>query len=135
MAGGIVTEREYDVLMDNKSVGKATVERSGLYYYVKCKCFLEEPVLSRVIASTSSEMINIGVCIPSNGYLIANAKIAANRITDDRIRFDLIVQSKILDKIYPICKDEPFSKIEYLRNCTYFQENDRAWIKCCQVNE
>ena len=73
-----------NILFCGRIVGKAQVEKVGLYYQFRCLCRLPTGGIYRLIVNCRGETANLGICVLANGEYVLSTKIAAKRLpTDD----------------------------------------------------
>lgn len=116
-------EKNYDIHMGNEVVGRASLEKEGLYWKIHCRCQLSGDVAHQVMVMAGEE-INLGILVPEDGAFCLTKRIAMKRFADAEPEFRIKPRTpKTEQSFQPITPDEPFSYIEKLKNA-YLEEKD-----------
>ena len=108
---------EYDIRLGTDVVGKANVERRGLYYYFSCRCKLSGAVMCRVSVSCGGHHENLGVLIPMGDVFGLDTKLAVKRLGEGVFRFLVLPKhQKTAAQFIPIRPEEPFAYITRLQD-------------------
>lgn len=108
---------EYEIRMGSDVVGKATVERQGLYYHFSCRCRLSGAVMCRVSVSCGGHHENLGVLIPMGDVFGLDTKLAVKRLGEGSLRFMVLPKHQQTQRQFiPVRPEEPFSYITRLQD-------------------
>ena len=107
----------YDVILGSESIGKAQVEREGLYYRISCRCRLSGEVPYKVNAACGDKCEDLGLLVPQSGAFVLTARLPAKRLGEGKLEFRAVPRTpKSEGKFVPISADEPFSYLSRLEN-------------------
>ena len=105
----------YDIMLDQNIVGRAEVQKDGLFLVFKCECSLTNRGIYRISVSDGNVNINLGVCVPQGDRFVALKRIAAKRIKGAQLSFSLISNKEACaENLIPIANDTQFAYIEKL---------------------
>ena len=65
----------YDVLYNDKKVGRIQLEKDGLYYQFSCACTPPGNGIYRLYTYDGNTVIKLGVCIPDGNRFVIRTKI------------------------------------------------------------
>ena len=103
---------EYEILLGGAAVGKARVERRGLYYHFSCRCRLESDGMYRVSVSCGDRRENLGVLVPMGAEFGLDTKLAVKRLGEGMLRFQAYPKYKLpVGQFIPLRPEEPFAYI------------------------
>ena len=127
--GGITLTGVYEIWDNGRTVGKATVEKHGLYYRISCRCTLTGAVMHRIVASCGEKRVDLGVCIPMAGQFGLNIQIPCKRIGEGELCFHLLPKHDSLSgqfvEVYP---EEPFAYLSRLKGAFLTQQMGKLGI-------
>ena len=110
-------EQSYAVTVGGKPAGKVLVQRQGLYYHISCRCQLKGDTIYRLIVTSGSTSINLGVVVPIDNGFMLNTKLPVKKIGEGEIVFTLYAkQEESALTFTPITPEEPFSYISRLKD-------------------
>lgn len=108
---------EHDIRMGRDVIGKANVERQGLYYQFSCRCRLGGTVIYRVIVTCGGHSENLGVLIPMGDVFGLEKKIPVKRVGEGTFSFQAMPKhQKAPGQFVPIHPEEPFAYITRLQD-------------------
>ena len=108
---------EYDILLGGQTVGRATVERQGLYYAFHCRCCLTGEVVYRLTVRCGERTESLGIPVPSNGQFVLDTKIPVKRLGEGEMSFlALPKHAELGGKFIPLSPEEPFRYLSRLEN-------------------
>ncbi len=112
----------YEIRLKNKVVGKATVERQGLYYKVTCNCHL--PVGTRyhaTVRGTDGEE-DLGLMIPSGSAFYSSKSVAVKKLGEGKLTFSL--EPAVSDSQFiPLAENMPIECLAQLRKAVLTEKN------------
>lgn len=124
--------QEFDLPIGKESVGKAIVEKQGLYYKIRCRCVLPDSGIHRVQANGSAGTVDLGICVPMDTDFGLLTRIPVKTLGTQISRFWIISSKDIQPtKIVRIAEGEPFQYIAQLKNACLVHEkrNSQVCIK------
>ena len=108
-------QQEYSVLYSGEAVGKAFIQRQGLYYQISCRCALADPGRYRLIADSGENTADLGLCIPHRDGFGVDTKIPVKRLGEAHLTFRLLPKHSMEEgRFIPLSQDEPFGYIRQL---------------------
>lgn len=110
-------EGTYDILLGNEPVGKAVVERQGLYYRFDCRCKLSGTVIYRLSVESNGHHENLGVPVPVGEEFRLTTKLAVKKLGKGQFRFRVLPKhQKHESSFIPVYPEEPFAYLTRLQN-------------------
>ena len=100
---------DYTVFRGTKATGKAEFAREGLYYRICVHCM--NP--ARIQLFSANGILDLGVCVPSEGEFIIQTRIPVKKIGEGDIAFYMDSE----ETFYPVSEDAPFLRLDLLRSC------------------
>ena len=114
--------RVYDLLLEKKKVGTASVERCGLYIEIVCQCQFQEEGIYKILLTGTSSSINLGTSVLSEDGFVLKRKIPLKKVGDGEYRFSVITpQGYNTNSGIPVCANTAFNSISKLRNARLAQ--------------
>lgn len=114
----------FDVFLGNEIIGKAQVEREGLYYRISCRCRLSGEVAYKVQVGCGEKCEDLGLLVPQTGAFTLTTRLPIKRLGEGQLRFKAVPRHpKLEGRFVPISADEPFSYLSRLENA-YMQLRD-----------
>ena len=80
----------YDIRFDDAPVGKARVEKQGLYFCFSCRCRLPDEKLYRIHVISGENREDLGICIPLDGMFGMDKRLPAKRLGEGTLEFILL---------------------------------------------
>ena len=80
----------YDIRFDDAPVGKAQVEKQGLYFCFSCRCRLPDEKLYRIHVISGENREDLGICIPLDGLFGMDKRLPAKRLGEGTLDFVLL---------------------------------------------
>lgn len=120
---------EYEIMLGDKSVGKAGVSREGLYYRIRCRCTLNGDRLCRVLARCADREESLGILVPQDGSFCLETRIPVKKIGVGKLSFSLVPKHRSMEGIFvPLCPEEPFRYISQLKDAYLERRNGNVGI-------
>ena len=108
---------EYGVLLGGQSIGKAKVERQGLYYSISCRCRLSGEVVYKLTVSCGENTENLGILVPEGGAFVLTTRIPAKRLGEGELVFRAVPRhTELRVKFVPISPESPYAYLSRLEN-------------------
>lgn len=121
-------EGNYHVYAGDKTVGSVAVSREGLYYRFDCRCRLENKEICKICIACGQEQILLGTLIPEGRQYRLCRKLPVKRFTGETLRFFLSGHEEKSEIFIEIRENEPFARLEDLKNAVYRVRNGRTGI-------
>ncbi len=102
----------YDVLKNGSVVGSATINKEGLYYYIRCSVQLPKPEFCRVTITDGTNTSDLGICIPDGNAFSCVSRIPCKRLFGTDFKFTISNQTE--RKSVPIEDGKPFAHLDKL---------------------
>lgn len=110
-------EGVYDIYLGRDVIGKAMVERQGLYYRFSCRCNLSGQVIYRLTVSCGEHRENLGVPVPVGSAFGLDTKLAMKKLGKGPFRFHAVPKHRKGEgKFVPVYPEEPFAYLTRLQN-------------------
>ena len=107
----------YDVFLDGKAVGTASLEKEGLYWKITCRCNVPNDVPYEVLLR-AGEHINLGLLVKEEMAHCLTRRIAMKRIREDQLCFEATARiAKPAEVFQCIASEEPFAYLEEIKGC------------------
>lgn len=124
VARGDFMHKEYPVLSGDIQVGKAYVERHGLYYRIKCICNLDESDFTRIFVSDGNNKENLGTCIPNGEQFYLEKQIPVKRLGEDKLSFYIVEgKQRSSGRFIPVQEQFPFRHLSELSKACLEERN------------
>ncbi len=121
--------KSYDVYLGRDAVGKARVEKKGLYYCFECRCTLGSDVIYRVMVHWGSRQESLGILAPAGKEFALYKKLPAKLFGEGEPEFRVLPKRQpVPDNFYPVYPEEPFSYIARLQNAFLQTKNGQVGI-------
>lgn len=107
----------YDIFLGSQRVGKAYVDRQGLYYRFRCRCRLASDVICRLSACRGGEEVHLGIPVPVSGEFVLDTRLPVKRFPEGEFRFLLHPKHQELrGRFVPLSPQEPFAYLAKLKS-------------------
>ena len=108
---------DYGISFGEKIVGRAQVERQGLYYHVTCLCGLSGEVMHRLEVSCGEKRADLGILVPMEQGFGLDTRFPVSRVGEGELSFRLRPRHDELGgrSFVPITPEEPFAYLERLK--------------------
>ena len=80
----------YEVTYDGAPVGKAQMEKQGLYYAFSCRCQLPDAGLYRIHVICGDHREDLGICVPMDGVFGMDKKLPVRQVGVQSPAFELV---------------------------------------------
>lgn len=120
---------EYAVTSGEESIGKAQVEKEGLYYHIRCRCLIAGNIMSRLEVTCDQKNTDLGILVPLDSGFGLETRIPVNKIGKGELKFRVLPKNDTMcDRIFvPIKPEEPFRYLSRLRNaCLEIHDGKRG---------
>ena len=129
-------EESYAVTVNGTPVGKVIVQRQGLYYQISCRCELKGDTIYRLVVTSGSASINLGVVVPTDDYFVRNTKLPVKQIGEGRLCFTLCTKlDESFGTFIPIIPEEPFAYISRLKDSFLTRQDGQSGILISKKQE
>lgn len=119
----------FDVCLGDKPVGKAYVERQGLYYRIRCRCGLTGEVIHKVLVSCGTMEENLGILVPMGGEFGLDTRIPVKRLGEGKLTFRIMPRhAELKGRFIPLSPEEPFRYISRLKDAHLEKRNGKIGI-------
>lgn len=121
---------DYAVAFGEKSVGKAQVEKQGLYYHVVCRCRLSGEVMCRLEVSCGERRVNLGILVPEKDGFGLETRFPAAKLGEGHLEFRVLPRHEPAAerKFVPIRAEEPFAYISRLKDAFLEIQNGQVGV-------
>ena len=116
--------KSFHIMRDDQSIGRAEVEKTGLYYRIVCSCRLDRDHIYKIIARGDMGSENLGICVPRNGGFGLTVRIPVKRLGTDNLSFAAVIKQTCSENAYSLDTSKPFHGIERLINGRYAVVNN-----------
>ena len=129
-------EQSYMVTVNGTPVGKVLVQRKGLYYHIACKCQLKGDTIYRLVVTSGSTCVNLGIVVPTGDGFTCNTKLPVKKIGEGELGFTLCTkQDESLHTFIPITPEEPFTYISRLKDSFLILQDGQPGIHINKTQE
>lgn len=118
---------DYDIFWNGKIVGKAQVEKQGLYYNFLCRCRPDEKARYEIRLHHAGGEENLGLCVPEGNGLQLKTRLAVRRVGGGSYRFELM-RRETAGQLFPVDPDQPFEALTHLGNGYALKRDGRLYI-------
>ena len=130
LAPGAVFMNQYEIMLGDKSVGRALVSQEGLYYRFRCSCNLSGETLCRIMVRCGNRMENLGVLVPKDGEFILETRIPVKKIGEGQISFSVAPRHRTPEaEFIPLSPEEPFHYITRLKDAYLERKNGKLGLR------
>ena len=85
--GVINLDTIYPVTMNGAKIGKASIVKQGLLAQIECRSVFPKDGIYRIKLCCRGVTIELGVCVPVDGYFLIQKRIPLKKIPDGDILF------------------------------------------------
>ena len=119
----------YDILLGGQPVGKATVQRQGLYYCFDCRCSLSGDVMHRLSVRCNGKTESLGLLMPDGNQFNLQTKLPVKRLGEGIMEFTAVPKHpELRGKFIPLSSEEPFAYIRRLEDAVLQIRNGQVGI-------
>ncbi len=123
----------YEIVFGDKTVGKASVIKEGLYYKISCLCKPPDQKLYRIRVSDGMTEKDLGLCVPEENGFTLRASVPAKYLKGDSLLFTMVPhdrKSTELEKQVGVFVQTggSFSQLDKLRNARLRLINGQTMI-------
>lgn len=119
----------YDIRLGPSQVGKATVEKQGLYYIFSCRCRLNGATMQRIMVACGENKVDLGICVPVDGTFGVDKKVPCKRFGEGVPEFYVVPRlGQPGGKFVPVYPEEPFAYMSKLKGAFLEIQNGQRGI-------
>lgn len=119
----------YDILLGGQTVGKAHVQRQGLYYCFDCRCRLSGDVMCRVTVTCGDRTESLGLLTPEGDQFVLRTKLPVKRLGEGIMEFIAVPKHpELRGKFIPLSPEEPFAYIRRLEDAVLQIRNGQVGV-------
>lgn len=108
---------EYDITLGGGSIGRARVEREGLYYRFSCRVKLSGEVVCRLSAHCGDKTVSLGIPVPKDGAYELSTRIPVKRLGEGAMVITAEPKHTAPGgRFVPLSPQEPFAYLRQLEN-------------------
>lgn len=105
----------YPIMLGDEEIGKAQVERRGLYWYFRCRCRFSGEVMLRLQICCGEVCENLGIPVPENGVFRLDKRISVRSLPQGTWSVRAVPSHGPLgERFVPISPTEPFAYLHLL---------------------
>lgn len=114
----------YPIMLGDEEIGKAQVERRGLYWYFRCCCRFSGEVMLRLQVCCGAVCENLGIPVPENGVFRLDKRISVRSLPQGAWFVRAVPRHGALGGCFvPISPTEPFEYLHRLEGA-YLQRRE-----------
>ena len=114
---------ERDVFWGERAVGRAQVQRQGLYYVFTCRCRLSGDTVWRLCATCGEKQADLGVLVPVEGGVGLTTRRPVKLLGEGKIQFAVQPRHDRKTRFSPIYPEEPFAYLQRLKDAFLEERN------------
>ena len=119
----------FPIYYGNRELGKATLDKQGLYYRILCKCNIPTDALCTIHLQTNEKDINLGTCIRVGNQYIIDTKIPIKHVQNNDLKFCILPKNaESSSEFIPIEENSPFPNLQRLDKGRMRRQDGRAGI-------
>lgn len=118
----------YEVYLDGKSVGTASVTRLGLYYEISCRCRPAKEDLLELVVQTQDHLENLGLLVPGQGTMEGRKRVPVKRLGQGRMQFFLRPRNGKQEQLLEVDGQKPFAYLQELHRAYFVRRGEKAMI-------
>ena len=106
----------YDVLFGGEPVGKAFVDRQGLYYRFRCRCGLPGEGMYRIRVICGAGQQDLGILVPMEGDFGLQTRLPVKLFEGDQPRFLAVPRhGPVRENMISVYPEEPYAYIQRMK--------------------
>lgn len=117
---------EYEITLNGKPLGTATIETQGLYYRISCRCLLPDKKIHTIWIRWSDGSRKLGVCVPQGQYFCLDTKVPMKYFPLTGLCFEIDYRAE--NEFFPIDARKPFIHIDKLQQSRFDVRDDRLGL-------
>ena len=119
----------YEIFQGDKIIGRAAVEKQGLYYRFSCRCDPEGEGMRRLEVRCGGKGEDLGICVPMDGRFGVEKKLPCKRFPEGTPEFRIRSgEEKPKGTFVPIYPEEPFAYMAKLKDAFLTHQADQLGI-------
>ena len=120
---------EYGITLGGQEIGKASLQRQGLYYAISCRCRLSGEVVYKVTVGCGEHTESLGILVPEGGAFVLNTRIPIKRLGEGELHFQAVPRhTELRGTFIPVSPESPFAYISRLENAFLEVRNGQPGI-------
>ena len=120
---------EYEIMLGDKSVGKAGVSREGLYYRIRCRCSLSGETVCRVLVRCGNREEHLGILVPQDGEFGLETRVPVKKIGEGSLAFSVVPRHRAPEAGFiSLSPEEPFRYITRLKDAYLIRHNGKTGV-------
>ena len=128
-AGGIFLGSSYDILLQDKPVGRVDVTSQGLYYLFTCTCKLPEKGFYRLKVQCGTKVEPLGLLIPKGDEFCLKKRVSIKTVGEGKLEFHLTADGcGEEERFIPVYPHEPFRYISQLKDAYLRKKGDQLGL-------
>lgn len=124
---GALNMNQYPIIFDDREVGRAEMEKQGMFFVVRCFCNLKCSRSSRIYIDDGTKKMDLGLCIPIKNGIGLTTRIQVNHIDIDHISF-FLTEEHVDEKMFLLKEGIDFEKMDALDACRFKRIGKNAYI-------
>ena len=117
-------EREYDVILGDRPLGKAWVRQVGLYDQISLRCNLPGDGMYRVTVRSELGDTDLGILIPMSDGFGLETQVPMKRLGEGKLSFVIKPRHRTPDgQFVPLSPEEPFTYLSRLKDAFLVRRN------------
>lgn len=117
---------EFEITLNGKPLGTATVEKQGLYYRISCRCLLPDRKIHTIWVRWSDGSRKLGVCVPEGQYFCLDTKVPTKYFPLTGLSLEIDYQAE--NEFFPIDTQKPFIHIDKLEQSRFDIRDDQPGL-------
>lgn len=108
---------DYEILLGGRAIGRASVQRQGLYYLFDCRCSLSGESMFCISVTCGTNTENLGILVPEDGAFVLRTRLPVKRLGEELLRFEAVPKhTQRREEFIPLSPEEPFRYLQRLQN-------------------
>lgn len=116
----------YHIYMNGESVGKAIVEKEGLFYKITCACIVPDKDFYRIRVDDGKTSRDLGICVPNGDEFVLTSRVPVKFLTGETLSFTLVPRTA--ETAVPVATGETFDYLDKLESARLQNTNGQTEI-------
>lgn len=117
----------YPVYWNEKEVGRADVNRQGLFYVFHCRVNPPKGELYRLQVVSKGQITDLGICVPEGADYVLTKRVSLKSIGEGKWEFQLTANNR-KEQFIPIIQGQPFVYLQELEKGKFHIQNGMSGI-------
>ena len=119
----------YPILLNGRNIGKAEVEKQGLYYRFDCRCSFPDEGLYTISVKNGAYNKSLGVCTQEGSVFRIKTSIPIKHFPEQVFTFTASMKSESgSHNFVPLHLDQPFAYIRELNHAVFTVCNGKPGV-------